>query len=135
MPTSPQELMGRPFTVAVSWPDHAADYSSDWQTGANYWGSYTSESITADIDVPGFDFSVPPTIAQWETFNDAVLDYEQGVPQAWGDELRLIIRADWSHTVQFETTFQGHTQVETLTWVTQKSPYPAGRRQDRISFR
>lgn len=116
-PISPNELMGREFTIAVSWPASAADYSPDWQTGAGFWGSYTSESIFIEIDVPGFDFSIPPTIASWETFNDAVLDYYQGVPQSWGDELRLNSRTDWSHTLDIETTFGGQTQIETLNWV------------------
>ena len=118
-PLSSDELMGRPFTVAVSWPANEADYSTDWQTGADYWGSYTTESISIDVNVPGFDFSIPPTIAQWETFNDTVLDYDWGVPQSWGDELRLISQVDWSRTFQFDPVFPGQNQPEPFNWVTE----------------
>jgi hypothetical protein len=112
--------MDRPFTVAVTWPESPSDYSSDWQTGSDNWGSYRSESISVKIDVPGFDFSIPPTIASWETFNDSVLVYDQGVPRQRGDELRLIGRTDRSQTLQIEaTTFGGQTQLETLNWVTE----------------
>jgi hypothetical protein len=117
-PYSPNELMGQPFTVTVSWPESAANYSGDWQTGADYWGSYTTEAISIEVDVPGFDFSIPPAIAQWETWNDTVLEYEWGVPQSWGDELRLVSRADWSQTIEFEAMFQGQTHTETLSWTT-----------------
>jgi len=87
--------MGRPFDIAVSWPTDMTEYSSDWQTGANYWGSYRTESISIAVNVPGFDFSVPPSIAEWQTYNDAILDYQEGIPQLRGDELRLDSRVDW----------------------------------------
>lgn len=118
-PSSPSELMGQPFTIAVSWPANAAEYSSDGQTGANYWGSYGSESISIDIDVPGFDFSVPPTIARRQTFNDATLDYRDGVPQLWGDELRLDGRVVWSRSViDWRMDSQDNVQSDTFTGVT-----------------
>jgi hypothetical protein len=93
--------MGRPFTLRVSWPESAADYSGDIQTGADYWGSYTSEAITLDLDVAGHEFSAPPVIYRWETFDNAVLDYHLGTPLLSGDELRLVGRADWTRTLEF----------------------------------
>ncbi len=95
VPVSPNELMGQEFTIRITWPTSASQYSADWQPVGG-WGSYSTTAVNVEIEVPGFDFSVPPTISRWETYNDTTLDYEAGEPLTWGDELRLQTRADWA---------------------------------------
>jgi hypothetical protein len=118
-PASPGELMGRPFTARISWPTSPDHYSSDWQTGTNHWGSYTSEAISIQLEVPSIEFVVEPSITQWETFNDTPLDYHQGTALTSGDELRLIGRADWTQTIVFESHFGDETRQESFTSVTE----------------
>src|SRR3954469_13210822 len=86
VPTMPQELVGKQFTITISWPANAFDYTSDFQYTNDHWGEYGSELISINIDVPGLDFSGPPTpyLSQWETWNDTVLTYDQGVPKLSG---------------------------------------------------
>ena len=121
VPTTPQELVGKPFTITISWPSNASDYTSDFQYTNDHWGEYGSDLISINIDVPGFNFSGPPTpyLSQWETWNDTVLTYDLGVPKLSGDELRLTSRVSWSQTYMYETTtFDGHTQIESVTSAT-----------------
>ena len=91
---SPSDLMGQPFTIRISWPESSDDYSADRQSGADYWGACLSTSISVDIDVADFDFSIPNIGAGWESWNDTNLLYVQGVSQYWGDELRLDTRVN-----------------------------------------
>jgi hypothetical protein len=94
-PVAPGLPMGIPFTARVKWSGDSGNYAGDIQMGADYWGEYRTEAIEIDFDVPGFDFSIPPVIYSWETWNDTVLDYDYGAPVRLGDELRLVGRADW----------------------------------------
>jgi|SRR4051794_8940079 hypothetical protein len=57
--TTPPELVGKPFTITVSWPANASDYTSDMNSSNNHWGEYWTQLISIDINVPGFDFPVP----------------------------------------------------------------------------
>jgi hypothetical protein len=119
--TTPPELVGKSFTVTVSWPDSASDYTSDFQASNDHYGEYGSELISVHIDVPGFDFTGPPTpsLSDWETWNDTVLSYDYGVPKLSGDELRLTSRVSRSQTYMYETlTSDGHTQLESFTSTT-----------------
>jgi hypothetical protein len=120
--TSPEELMGREFTVTVSWPANSADYSIDFNPGNDKSGVYRSELISAEISVPGFNFSIPPTISSWSTINDSGLKYVQGVPIEWGDELQLASRAIRTQRIEtISATTIGQTELETSTydWMTE----------------
>ena len=94
-PWSPSELIGKTFTLAVSWPDDLGVSVSDEQTGADYRGVYSSDAIEVSIDVPGLGFSVNPLTPQWQVFNDTGLDYFNGSPLLSGDELRLSSHLSW----------------------------------------
>src|SRR5262245_3596051 len=98
--TTPAELVGKPFTITVSWPENASDYSPDMNSSNDHWGQYWTQLILLDFNVPGLNFSSPqaPYTRQWETLNDSVLSYGAGAPQVSGDELRLETRASWSQT-------------------------------------
>ena len=96
---TPSELMGLPFSLIVALPTDDADYSTDGQTGADYWGVYRSPVISLEIDVPGHELSVSDSNVNLEIFNDTVLEYWAGAPLSFGDELRLRGRAAWTRVV------------------------------------